>query len=157
MTLTRRTEIPADESFLRQLILGTIGEQLGAAAWPEPMRSQLLELQYKTRRQATRPEPPQRSSEVIVADGQDAGWLVVADVEDHIRLVEIMVASEFRSHGIGAEIIRQVIAAAGAAGKPVRLRVDVTNTRAAELYRRLGFRSIDGDQVQQLMEWCAGS
>ncbi len=152
MTVVRRAESPSDEDLIRCLILQTVAEQLGADAWPEPMRGNLLEIQFEGRRQSHAANYPDAASEVIEADGQNAGWIVVTTMPHEVRLVEIIVAAEFRGQGIGSAVIGDVLAAAESAGKPVRLHVNVTNSGAMRLYERLGFRRIGGDEVQHLME-----
>jgi ribosomal protein S18 acetylase RimI-like enzyme len=152
MRITRRRETPQDEAFLRRMIIDTVARELGADAWPEPMRGHLLGIQFQGRRQFHRANYPDAVSEVIEVDGSDAGWMVVVSLPHEVRLVEIMVAAECRGQGIGSAAIGDVLGAAEKAGKPVRLHVNVTNTGAIRLYERLGFRRIDGDEVQHLME-----
>lgn len=152
MRIARRRETPRDETFLRRLIVDTVARELGADAWPEPMRGHLLGIQFDSRRQSLRVNYPDAASEVIEADGRDAGWIVVVTLPHEVRLAEIMVAEEFRGQGIGTAVIGEVLAAAESAGKPVRLQVNATNFAAIRLYERLGFRRIDGDEVQHLME-----
>lgn len=153
MTVTRRPECPQDEPFLRRLILETIAGELGASAWPEPVRTHLLEIQYTARRQSPSIKVPEAASQVIEADGEDAGWVLVTTMPHEVRLVEIMVLPELRGRGIGAGAIRGIVESAAAAGKPVRLNVNVTNRAAIGLYERFGFRRIDGNEVQQAMEY----
>ena len=152
VTLALRPESSSDEDFIRRLILETVAEELGASAWPEPMRGHLLGMQYMARRQSHRANFPHAASAVIEADGRDAGWIVVMTMRHEVRLVEIMVAAEFRGQGIGSAAIGEVLASAQSAGTPVRLHVNVTNSGAIRLYERLGFRRIGGDEVQHLME-----
>lgn len=142
MCVTRRPETPLDETFVRRLIRETVAAELGAGAWPPPMRDHLLGIQIGARRQS--------AGEVIQVDGLDAGWVVVTSMPHEIRLVEIMIAPEFRGRGVATTVIRRILSAA--AGKPVRLHVNVTNEAAIRLYERLGFRRIGGDEVQHLME-----
>jgi ribosomal protein S18 acetylase RimI-like enzyme len=152
MQVARRRETPQDGAFLRRLIIDSVARELGAEAWPEPMRGHLLGIQYEGRRQSHRTDYPDAASEVIEADGKDAGWLVVTTMPHEVRLVEIIVAAEFRGQGIGSAVIGDVLAAAESAGKPVRLHVNVTNSGAIRFYERLGFHRIGGDEVQHLME-----
>jgi ribosomal protein S18 acetylase RimI-like enzyme len=152
MTVMLRPESPQDEPFLRRLIHASIAGELGASQWPEPMRTHLLSVQYTARRQLHRANFPAAASYVVVADGADAGWTVVTTMPHEIQLVEIMILPELRGKGIGTAAIRQVLASAAAAGKPVRLNVNVTNHAAIGLYQRLGFRRIEGDEVQHVME-----
>jgi ribosomal protein S18 acetylase RimI-like enzyme len=152
MTVVLRLESTQDEPFLHRLILETIGAELGALEWPEPMRTHLLGVQYTARRQSHRANFPEAASQVIEVDGKAAGWAVVITMPHEVRLVEIMVLAEFRGRGIGTAVIRRILASAAEAGKPVRLNVNVTNQKAIALYERLGFGRIDGDEVQHLME-----
>jgi len=150
MTISLRDELPADDSFLRSLIVDHVAAQLGAAAWPEPLRSQLLGIQYTSRRDSIRTSFPDHRSRIIQIDGADAGWLVTADLPADYRLVEIILVPEFRSRGAGAEVVDIVLREA--ARKPVRLSVDTANPAAIRLYERLGFRRIGGDEVRHTME-----
>ena len=151
-----RPESSEDESFIRNLILETIVGELGASAWPEPMRSHLLGVQYAGRHQSFRRNFPDAASYIIEAGGMDAGWAVVTDLPQEIFLVEIMVSPECRNRGIGSAVIRQLVAEAAARRKPLRLTVNAMNSAAIRLYERLGFRRTGGDEVRYLME-CAVS
>ncbi len=117
MPINRRREAAEDEAFLRRLVIDTVGRELGADAWPEPMRGHLLGIQFEGRRQSHRASYPDAVSEVIEADGADAGWIVVTTMPHEVRLVEIMVAAEFRGRGIGSAVIGEVLAAAEQCGQ----------------------------------------
>ncbi len=151
MRISLRAESGADEPFLRRLILETVTQELAAESWPEPLRSHLIGLQYAARRQAVRTHFPDGHSRIILVDDQEAGWLFVASLADEVRLAEIMILVECRGQGIGSTVIRRLIEHAG--DTPVRLLVNVMNSRATHLYERLGFRRVGGDEVQQLMEY----
>lgn len=152
MTVRLRPESPSDESFVRRLIIETIAEELGAAAWPEPMRNHLLGIQNKGRRQSDRLRFPGSASYIIEASAEDAGWLVTTTLPDEMWLDEIMVLSVLRGNGIGTSVIRGVLAVAAQKQIPARLNVNTTNHAAIRLYERLGFRPIDGNEVRQVME-----
>jgi GNAT superfamily N-acetyltransferase len=152
MIITLRPETAGDEPFLRRLILETIAIELGAHSWPEPLRSQVLELQFGTRRHGPRGSLPQGESRIILMDGAPAGWLYSGVLEDCVWVSEIMVLPELRDRGAGAAALRQVLAEAARAGLPVRLTVNVQNSGAIRLYERLGFHRIGGNEVQYQME-----
>src|SRR6185437_9951269 len=86
MIVTLRPEVAADDAFVRRLILDTIAIELGAALWPEPMRSQLLDLQCAGRRNRSA-----GFGKIIEADGCDAGWMLLGPLGSEIFLMEIMV------------------------------------------------------------------
>jgi ribosomal protein S18 acetylase RimI-like enzyme len=152
MTVSLRPESPADEDFIRRLVVETVGAELGAGDWPEPMRSHLLGIQYAARRESHRVNFPGAASQVIEADGAAAGWVVVATMLHEMRVVDIMVLAEMRGCGIGTAVLRGLLATAAAPGKPIRLNVSVMNDTAIRLYERLGFRRIESDEAQHLME-----
>jgi ribosomal protein S18 acetylase RimI-like enzyme len=152
MNVALRPEAREDDEFLRRLITQTIAGELGADQWPEPMRSQLLGLQYLNRRMGPRSAFPQGESFVMVADAHPAGWLFLADLDHEIHLVEIMVLPELRGKGVGSVAMRQVLARAATTGKPVGLTVNVLNAGAIRLYESLGFERTGGDEIQHRME-----
>ncbi len=151
MTVTLRPEAPSDLPFLRRLVLATVAAKLGASQWPEPLRSQVLEMQCNAQLQSIRAGYPNGESSIVVLDGADAGWLYVARLEHELHLVEIMLLPEMQGKGAGTEVLRGLLASAGEL--PVRLSVDRMNPGAARLYERLGFRRIGGDEVQDLLEY----
>jgi len=153
MKVSRRSETPEDEPFLRRLIIETVTQELSAWAWPLPMRDHLLGIQYQSRRAGVKTQFPDGSSQIILANGEDAGWLFIADLADHIRIIEIMVSPGYRGKGLGTAILREILAAADNVRKPVRLSVNAMNNGAVRLYQRLGFRHVSSDEVQHQMEW----
>jgi ribosomal protein S18 acetylase RimI-like enzyme len=134
------------------LILETVAEGLGASLWPEPMRSQLLEIQYVARRTSVRTNFPDGESRIIMLNDRNAGWYYLGDRPEYIHIVEIMVLAELRGKGVGTAAIRQTIADSERTRKPLTLGVSATNVRAIRLYERLGFRRAGGDDVQHAME-----
>jgi ribosomal protein S18 acetylase RimI-like enzyme len=147
-----RNQTAAEEDFVRRLILETVSRELGADQWPDPVRAHLLEIQYKGRIQGLRTRFPHGESRIIWLDGQPAGWLYVAELEDEVRLAEIMVLPEYRGKGLASTAIRQVLAGAASSARPVRLMVNVLNANAIRLYERLGFQRTGGTEVQHEME-----
>jgi ribosomal protein S18 acetylase RimI-like enzyme len=152
MSITRRPESLTDEPFLHRLLLERTAQELGLDHLPTPLREQVLTMQVGLRLGSVRANYADGSGEIILLDGRPAGWMFVCETRGEVRLVEIVVLSEYRGQGIGAATIVEVIACAERAGKPVRLLVDAMNTSAFRLYERLGFRRTGGDEVQYEME-----
>ena len=90
--------------------------------------------------------------QVILVDGVPAGRFYVHRRPREIRLVDIAFLPEFRCGGLGTSILRDLLAEAEAAAKPVTIHVEVYNP-AMRLYERLGFRSIEERGPYCLMEW----
>ena len=150
MSVQLRPETADDDAFLRRLISETIALELGADRWPEPVRTQLLAIQYRNRRMGPRAGFPEGQSFVIQWNDVSAGWTFFVLTQTQLHIVEIMVLPEYRGQGIGTEAIRQVLGQSQ--GKPVRLTVNVLNSGAVRLYERLGFRRVGGDGIQHEME-----
>jgi ribosomal protein S18 acetylase RimI-like enzyme len=151
MTVTTRPEEPgADEPFLRGLIVQNLALELHAHLWPEPVREQLLGIQYQGRRNTAPSAYPAGQSRIILADGVSVGWLYTAELEDAVYIAEILILAEFRGKGIGSEVLRDVIGAARQ--KVVRLTVNSLSAAAVRFYERLGFRRVWSDEVNMVME-----
>ena len=155
MTVTCRPLSEEDEAFVRQLILQMVTDELGAGMWPEAVRGPLLEMQYRGRLEGIRTNWQDAEQEIVLVDGQAAGWVVVARREDAIHLVEIVIHSKHRGRGLGTSRIQELLAESDRTGKPVRLSVTTTNP-ANRLYERLGFQRNGGDAVRHFMERPAG-
>ncbi len=77
--------------------------------------------------------------QVIVVDGVDAGMLQVEERTEEVFIPAIWLLPAYQGRGIGTRLLRGVIDAAAAQGKPVALRVLKGNMGARSLYQRLGF------------------
>lgn len=93
---------------------------------------------------------------IIEIGGERIGRIVVDRPGDHIRIVDQAIVPEMRGRGIGATIMRALIAEAAAAGVPVRLTALASNSRAVGLYLGLGF-TLDEEIAPYLaLEWSPG-
>ena len=151
MNVSRRAAVTEDEPFIERLLKATLADELMAHAWPEQIRDGLLTMQYRGRRQSATSHYPDARIDIIVIDGEEAGWLVLARTDEAIQLMDIALLPERRGTGTGAAILETVIQESKETGLPIRLRVMVTN-RAGRLYQRLGFCRIGGDEVNHEME-----
>ena len=76
---------------------------------------------------------------VIDFNGRAAGGLLLESKPDSIYIHEIQVLPELQGQGIGSTVVHQVIEQAFSRGVVVTLSVVPANSRAKELYERLGF------------------
>ena len=86
-------------------------------------------------------------TQVIVVRGRDIGRLNVEDHHDEVFIGLIEITPDYQGRGIGGQIIQSLLDAAFAEGKRVRLNVLQVNTRAYQLYRRLGFTEVSREGV----------
>jgi ribosomal protein S18 acetylase RimI-like enzyme len=90
--------------------------------------------------------------EIVERDGEPIGYQIILGHDDHLFLDEIVVVAAARNAGIGAGLVKDVMAAARAAGLPVRLSVLACNP-AQRLYELLGFRVSRREPPRVKMEW----
>ncbi len=89
---------------------------------------------------------------IITVDGADAGWLQISESGRNISLSQIHIRRDFRSRGIGTQLIRDLFERARAKKKPVSLSV-VRSNPAVALYKRLGFEVVSEDRYKLYMRW----
>lgn len=99
-----------------------------------------------------RAEVELRNCQVIVVDGQRAGYLSFQDRGAFWYIDAFAIAPRFQGKGIGTAVLRDLLERAGLV--PVRLNVLHVNP-ARQLYARLGFRVLMRDSQRQVMEWRA--
>ena len=90
--------------------------------------------------------------EIISYGDVPCGYLHIEHRANDIQIHELVIDPEFQGNGIGSHILRETMGIAGTRSIPIHLRVLRLN-RAANLYRRLGFREIGTTDTHVLMEW----
>jgi ribosomal protein S18 acetylase RimI-like enzyme len=133
-TVALRAATAADEPYLRRLFATSRPD---LAILPADVRDALIDLQYRAQRAEFSWRYPAAEYDVVVADGADAGLLVVDRGETAVRVVDLVVDERHRRRGIAAAALQRVIDEAGRL--PVRLSVWSANPAALALYERLGF------------------
>ena len=85
---------------------------------------------------------PGARSVLAEREGELMGFaLGYPDAPDVARVVTLDVHPDFRRHGLGRRLLRELLAGLAAAGSArALLEVDVRNSGAIEFYRREGFR-----------------
>jgi ribosomal protein S18 acetylase RimI-like enzyme len=138
-----RPACPADRDFLYALNEATMREHAEKVwGWDEAEQAVFFDNRF-------RPDDWQ----VIQADGQDIGVLIVEEDDEQIYLAEIQILPESQGRGIGSVIVRELMQTATATGKPLTLRVLHVNSRARALYERLGFRQFKEIETHAYLRW----
>lgn len=126
-----------DEPFLRALYHEIVAPTFPAAAFPEPLRSALVDGQYAARRAG------HAGAEQLIVEAVDGGTavghLVLREAPGQLRVAELAIAEAHRRRGVGTAVLAHVIARASAQGRSVVLSVARDNAGALALYARLGF------------------
>ena len=153
LTYTIRDAEAADEAFLAALYRSTRSDLLAMLADPRyvdgiiAMQRQAQVLGYRTRY-------PDARYQVLELDGEPAGRLVTADLDDALRVVDIAVMPWARGRGVASDTVRRLQDQAGRQGRAMTLAVRADNRVARRLYAALGFADEeDGDAVVIQMRW----
>ena len=145
----------ADLPFLARLYASTREEELAATGWTAEQKAAFLGFQFEAQHRHYMEHYAGSRFDLVLAGGVPAGRLYVADRREEVRLIDIALLPEHRGRGLGTRLLRDLQAAAGAAGKPLTIHVERFNPALA-LYQRLGFRSVEENGPYFLMEWRAG-
>jgi len=92
------------------------------------------------------------NSTIIVADGEDVGWMTVIRHPDDIELTSIYLQTDRQRNGIGTALIRNLMREASETDREIRLSTAIINP-ARTLYARLGFVVVREDQHKVHMTW----
>jgi ribosomal protein S18 acetylase RimI-like enzyme len=153
MNLTTRPVRPEDKPFLFEVYSSTREEELQIVEWTPDEKQAFLRHQFQAQSQHYEARFPDADHRIILHNGKTAGRIFVARGKDEIRLVDIALLAEHRSHGIGSLLLGQLQDEAREAGVPLRHMVEKNNPRAKRFYERLGFRAVDEIATHFLMEW----
>ncbi len=151
MTVTFRPICPTDEAFLSQVYASTRLDELAVTDWTDEQKVAFLQMQFAAQHKFYQENYTDTDFLLISQDDIPIGRLYVARWKDEIRIVDIALLPAYRGTGIGTAILRDLLAEAGIARKPVRIHVERENP-ALRLYQRLGFVMIEDKGVYLFME-----
>lgn len=151
MNLSLRPFSRDDQSFLFQLYASTRQEELSAFGWTAVQQEAFLRMQFNAQQQWYGMAYPGADHQIILVEEKPVGRILVFREAGAYRLVDIALLSEYRSRGMGTQLLRELIAKSQNERLPLRLQVLKTN-RARQLYQRLGFQEIGDDGMYTQME-----
>lgn len=147
---TLRPAGEADLPFLARLYASTRSEELAAVDWSEERKEAFLRQQFEAQHRWYAEQYAGASFDVVLVGGEPAGRLYVARWDREVRIVDVSLLPAHRGQGLGERLLREVLAEAAAAGKPVTIHVERFNP-ALRLYGRLGFAVVEDKGVYLLL------
>jgi ribosomal protein S18 acetylase RimI-like enzyme len=147
-----RSAGPADAEVLYRIYASTREDELAVVPWDAPTKEAFLRMQFAAQDTQYHANHPRASFDLIMGGEQVLGRLYLDRGEAAWNVIDIALLPEHRGKGIGSRLLTQILAEAGAAGKPVQMHVERFNP-AQHLYDRLGFRQIADQGVYLLLEW----
>ena len=159
MTTTARPGLrPAgsgDAELLYRIYASTREDELAVVPWEPAQKEAFLRMQFAAQDRYYHATFPAASYDLIVSGEEVLGRLYVDRGEAAWLVLDIALLPEHRGRGIGARLLTDVLAEAGAAAKPVQIHVERFNP-AQRLYDRLGFRQVADEGVYLRLEWNPG-
>lgn len=151
MCVTFRPVVPGDQHFLFQLYASSRELEMAQVPWTEAEKQAFLEMQFRAQIQSYASMYPQAAHLVICDGPQPVGRLYIDRSGDRFRILDITIAPAYRNRGIGSEVLSRFLNEATDSGKPANIYVETFNP-SVRLFTRLGFRPIQEDGFQLLLE-----
>jgi GNAT superfamily N-acetyltransferase len=149
--VTLRPAAAGDEAFLFRVYASTREEELALTSFSEAQKKAFLAQQFAAQDRNYRENYTGATFDVIELDGEPAGRLYVARWDEEIRIMDISLLPECCGHGVGTQLLRQLLDEAARTGKRLSINVEKLNP-ARRLYERLGFAEAADKGVYVLME-----
>jgi N-acetylglutamate synthase-like GNAT family acetyltransferase len=137
-TVSRRPARPGDLGYQRALFAESADELL---LLPADVRLSVIEMKYRAHRHHLADDHPQATAEIIVADGTDAGLVVLDSSADEVELVDLVVSRTHRHHGVATAVLSDVLAQAAA--RTVTARVGTNDFASRRFFEQFGFTAVD--------------
>lgn len=150
---TQRLATKKDRPFLYKLYTVMRAQEMALTDFSDEEKEQFLRLQFRGQRQHYKRHYPEAVNNVILLNGRPIGRLLVADLGNEIRLLDIVFLPEVQNRGIGAHYLNQLQAKAQQANLPIILHVWQLNHAALRFYKRHGFRVIADFEAYIRLEW----
>jgi len=150
-TLVLRPSERSDDAFVRRVYASVREAELAVVPWSDAQREAFLRQQFDAQDAYYREHYRPATFDVIELDGVPIGRLYVARWDDEVRVIDIALLPGHRGKGVGAQLLRGLLAEAAEDGKRVSIHVEKHNP-ALRLYERLGFVPVADAGVYLLME-----
>jgi ribosomal protein S18 acetylase RimI-like enzyme len=133
----------ADEEFLLRVYAASRADEMALVPWDEEQKLAFVRSQFEAQRAQYGERFPDAEYSVILYRGRPAGRLWIGRTPEQIRLLDIAILPEFQNQGIGAALLKRLVAESERRGLPLRHMVFKLNDAALRFYSRFGFSQID--------------
>jgi len=151
-SVSLRSVTAEDRPFLREVYASTRDAEMAVVPWNDAQKAEFLDMQWRAQTHHFDTHNPDADRSIVLLEGTPVGRLYVDRSAGHIELLDIALLPPYRSHGIGTQLMLDLIEEALRAHRPLRCHVELFNP-AARLYRRLGFRPIADAGLYTYLEW----
>jgi ribosomal protein S18 acetylase RimI-like enzyme len=153
--ITLRPVVAADEPLLLDIYASTRAEEMAMVPWTREQQEEFVRMQFAAQQEQYKKLQPDASHDIIMFKDRPVGRLYVARTEERIEIMDITLLPQDRNSGIGTSLIKALMAEA-ALSRPLRIYVESFNP-SLRLFERLGFKAVEEEGFQLLMEWVPNS
>ncbi len=133
-----RASQESDREFLHAVYASTRAEEFASAGWGADEIGTLLASQFAMQDAYYRRHYPRARFDVVLCGAAPVGRLYHDWSLGEARVIDIALLPQHRGAGIGARLMRGLVAGAAARGMPMSLHVEMNNP-VRSFYERLGF------------------
>jgi len=152
-TLRLRPETAADAAFLFALHESVKGAELALMPVADPIRRQLLDMQFRAMIMSYRSGFPAGRFEVITLNEAPIGRLITDSDQGRFHIVYIALLPEWRNRGIGTVLMTSVLDQPRRGGTTCEATVALDNLASLRLWSRLGFTERERNSTDLVLEW----
>jgi ribosomal protein S18 acetylase RimI-like enzyme len=138
-----RSVEPDDGEFLLRVYASSRADEMALVSWNEEQKLAFLRSQFEAQYAQYRERFPDAEYDIILYKGRPAGRLWIARTPEQIRLLDIAILPEFQNQGVGAALLKSLLAESEQRGLPLRHMVFKLNEAALRFYQRFGFSQIE--------------
>ncbi len=150
-TVRLRPEVAADAAFLCALHASVKGTELAALPDGDPIRQQLLDMQYRAMTASYHAAFPNGRFDLLTLNQEPIGRLISDLNQGLLRIVYIALLPEWRSRGICTALMRSVLDTPSVTRCEATVALD--NTASLRLWSRLGFVELARSETDLVLEW----
>ena len=142
----------ADRDFLFSLFAAAREWEFEHTVWKDEEKAAFLKRQFDIRTQAYQMTYLRAVHRIITLDDKDIGQLILDRPDDHMLIIDFVIAPEFQGKGIGSDILKTLINEVHGGKVPIRLHVEKNNP-ALKLYLRHGFKVTGEEGHHHKLTW----
>lgn len=145
-----------DEQLLLEIYASSRADEMALVPWDKATQDAFLRSQFSAQRTHYLKYFPHAAHHMILVNEQAVGRLYVDRSQDKIHILDVTLLPQRRGHGIGTQILLDLMKEAEHKNQSCSIYVESFN-RSLGLFQRLGFVKTDESGVSWLMEWRAAS
>jgi len=149
-----RPVVKEDEAFLLGVYGSTRAEEIVLTNWDQAQKDAFVRMQFTAQQLHYSQQYSKAEHLIVLLDGLSIGRLYIANIETEFRIIDITILPDYRSAGLGTQILKELMDEAKSMGIPLCIYVESFN-RSHGLFERLGFVKTGESGYSDLLEWRA--